>query len=71
MPKREIHPTWYPDAKVFCDGKLVFTTGSTKPELHVDVWSGNHPFYTGSQKTLDNEKCVERLIKKFSINFEV
>jgi len=50
MPKREIHPTWYPDAKVFCDGKLVFTTGSTKPELHVDVWSGNHPFYTGSQK---------------------
>ena len=43
MPKSEIHPKWYPDAKVFCNGEVVMTTGSTQPELHVDVWSGNHP----------------------------
>ena len=69
--KKKIHPKWYKNAKVFCDGRQIFCVGSTKPVLKTDVWSGNHPFYTGSQKTLDNEKCVERLIKKFSINFEV
>ena len=55
MPKSEIHPKWYPDAKVICNGEVVMTTGSTKPELHVDVWSGNHPFFTGTQKILDTE----------------
>ena len=55
MPKSEIHPKWYPDAKVICNGEVVMTTGSTQPELHVDVWSGNHPFFTGTQKILDTE----------------
>ena len=50
MPKSEIHPKWYPEAKVICNGEVVMTTGSTQPELHVDVWSGNHPFFTGTQK---------------------
>jgi large subunit ribosomal protein L31 len=67
MPKTDIHPTWYPDAKVFCDGKLVFKTGSTKPELNVDVWSGNHPFYTGSQKIIDSEGRVDRFMKKYGL----
>ena len=58
MPKSEIHPKWYPDAKVICNGEVVMTTGSTKPELHVDVWSGNHPFFTGTQKILDTEGRV-------------
>ena len=49
MTKSEIHPKWYPDAKVICNGEVVMTTGSTQPELHVDVWSGNHPFFTGTQ----------------------
>ena len=70
MPKKDIHPEWYPDAKVFCDGKLVFTTGSTKPELHVDVWSGNHPFYTGSQKIIDSEGRVDRFMKKYGLKSE-
>lgn len=52
MPKPEIHPTWYPDAKVICNGEVVMTVGSTQPEISVDVWSGNHPFYTGTQKLL-------------------
>ena len=49
MPKSDIHPTWYPDAKVICNGEVVMTTGSTQPEIHVDVWSGNDPFFTGTQ----------------------
>ncbi|MGF1523572.1 MAG: 50S ribosomal protein L31 [Leptolyngbyaceae cyanobacterium] len=67
MPKSEIHPEWYPEAKVYCDGKLVMTVGSTKPELHVDVWSGNHPFYTGTQKIIDTEGRVERFLRKYGM----
>ena len=63
MPKSEIHPKWYPDAKVICNGEVVMTTGSTQPELHVDVWSGNHPFFTGTQKILDTEGRVDRFMK--------
>ena len=65
MPKSEIHPKWYPDAKVICNGEVVMTTGSTQPELHVDVWSGNHPFFTGTQKILDTEGRVDRFMKKY------
>ena len=67
MAKPDIHPTWYPDAKVICNGEVVMTTGSTQPELHVDVWSGNHPFYTGTQKILDTEGRVDRFMRKYGM----
>ena len=67
MPKSNIHPTWYPEAKVICNGEVVMTTGSTQPELHVDVWSGNHPFFTGTQKILDTEGRVDRFMKKYGM----
>ncbi len=67
MPKPNIHPTWYPEAKVYCDGELVAVVGSTKPELHVDVWSGNHPFFTGTQKIIDTEGRVDRFNRKYGI----
>ena len=67
MAKPDIHPTWYPDAKVICNGEVVMTTGSTSPELHVDVWSGNHPFYTGTQKILDTEGRVDRFMRKYGM----
>ncbi|MCP9800867.1 50S ribosomal protein L31 [Synechococcus sp. RedBA-s] len=67
MPKADIHPTWYPEAKVICNGEVVMTTGSTHPELHVDVWSGNHPFYTGTQKILDTEGRVDRFMRKYGM----
>ena len=65
MAKTEIQPEWYPNAKVYCDGQLIMTTSSTKQNLYVDVWSGNHPFYTGSIKILDTEGRVERFMKKY------
>ncbi|MBW4469539.1 MAG: 50S ribosomal protein L31 [Stenomitos rutilans HA7619-LM2] len=67
MPKPDIHPKWYPDAKVYCNGEVVMTIGSTKPELHVDVWSGNHPFYTGTQKIIDTEGRVDRFLRKYGM----
>lgn len=68
MPKKDIHPKWYDESKVYCDGQLVMTVSSTKPELNVDIWSGNHPFYTGSQKMLDKEGRVERFMRKYGID---
>lgn len=67
--KAEIHPTYYPDAKVTCAscGKT-WTTGSTKKELRVDICSNCHPFYTGeSSRILDIEGQVDRFYKKLSV----
>ncbi|MFS8855381.1 50S ribosomal protein L31 [Synechococcus sp. H55.7] len=67
MPKKGIHPQWYPEAKVICNGEVVMTVGSTQPELKVDVWSGNHPFFTGSQKIIDSEGRVEKFMRKYGM----
>ena len=65
MPKKNIHPTWFSNTKVYCDGQLIMILGSTKAELNVDIWSGNHPFYTGSQRIIDAEGRVDRFLKKY------
>ncbi|NJK61239.1 MAG: 50S ribosomal protein L31 [Oscillatoriales cyanobacterium SM2_1_8] len=70
MPKPNIHPQWYPEAKVICNGEVVATVGSTKPELQVDLWSGNHPFYTGTQKIVDAEGRVDRFLRKYGFSAE-
>jgi large subunit ribosomal protein L31 len=62
MAKADIHPTWYPEAKVIFNGEVVMLVGSTKPEIHVEVWSGNHPFFTGTQKMIDTEGRVDRFL---------
>ena len=67
MPKSDIHPTWYPEANVICNGEVVMTTGSTQPEIQVDGLSGNHPFFTGTQKILDTEGRVDRFMRKYGM----
>jgi len=69
--KKDIHPTWYPDAKVICNGEVIMTVGSTKPELSVEIWSGNHPFYTGQQRLVDTEGQVERFLKRLQRREEI
>jgi large subunit ribosomal protein L31 len=64
MPKKGLHPEWY-NTQVFCDGKLILEVGTTKKELYVDIWAGNHPFYTGSQKIIDTEGRVEKFERKY------
>jgi len=66
MSKRNLHPKWY-KTQVFCDGKLVLEVGGTQDKLNVDIWSGNHPFYTGSQKIIDTEGRVEKFQKKYNL----
>jgi large subunit ribosomal protein L31 len=62
--KQEIHPEWYPDAKVILNGEVIMTVGATKPELNVEIWSGTHPFYTGQQRLLDTEGQVDRFMTR-------
>jgi large subunit ribosomal protein L31 len=62
--KKDIHPTYYPECKVYVGGEFIGTTGSTRPELHLDVWSGTHPYYTGQQRILDTEGQVDRFTKR-------
>ena len=50
--KPDIHPE-YMAATVRCSCGNEFETRSTKPELHVEVCSNCHPFYTGKQKLID------------------
>jgi large subunit ribosomal protein L31 len=62
--KEGIHPQWYPDAKVVVDGEVVMTVGATIPEIRVEIWSGTHPFYTGTQRLLDTEGQVDRFMRR-------
>jgi large subunit ribosomal protein L31 len=68
MPKADIHPKWSQKTPVFCDGKLICFIGSTKPELQVDIWLSNHPFYTKSQVMIDSEGRVEKFMKKYKLD---
>jgi large subunit ribosomal protein L31 len=68
MPKSNIHPTWFKDTPVLCDGKPLSFIGSTKKELQIDMWLGNHPFYTKSELVIDSEGRVERFMQKYGLS---
>ena len=62
--KSDIHPKYYPNAKVVCACGHVFTVGSTVPEIHIELCSACHPFYTGQQKLVDTARRVEKYVEK-------
>ena len=62
--KEGIHPNYQP-AKIVCACGNVIQTRSTRPEIHVELCSSCHPFYTGKQKLVDTAGRVERFRKKF------
>lgn len=64
--KAGIHPTWYEDALVVCACGNTWHTGSTKKEIHTDVCSACHPFYTGEQRIVDTAGQVERFMRRVS-----
>ena len=61
--KTEIHPE-YVEAHVRCTCGNEFTTRSTEAELHVEICSNCHPFYTGKQKLVDTGGRVERFRRR-------
>ena len=65
--KQGSHPK-YVDGTITCACGNVIKTRSTKPEIHVEVCSKCHPFYTGKQKLVDSGGRVERFNKRFGRN---
>lgn len=63
--REKIHPQYYPSAKVFYRGEVVMEVGATVPELHVEIWSGSHPFFTGQKTFVDTAGRVEKFQRKF------
>jgi large subunit ribosomal protein L31 len=61
--KADIHPEYVP-SHVRCTCGNEFWTRSTKPELHVEICSNCHPFYTGRQKLVDTGGRVERFRRR-------
>ena len=57
--KADIHPKWYPEAKVICACGNSFTVGATVPEISVQICYNCHPFYTGQMKYIDTAGRVE------------
>ncbi|HAJ34379.1 MAG TPA: 50S ribosomal protein L31 [Chloroflexi bacterium] len=62
--KADIHPKYYPNARVICSCGATWITGSTVPEIRTDVCSTCHPYYTGEQRIVDTAGQVERFMKR-------
>src|SRR3972149_9426730 len=62
----DIHPKWYPEAKVSCACGNAFVVGATVPEIQVEVCYNCHPFYTGQMKYVDTAGRVDTFHTKQS-----
>jgi|TARA_B110000263_G_scaffold24829_1_gene19036 large subunit ribosomal protein L31 len=65
--KKDIHPD-YVKAVVTCACGQTFETMATKGEVHTDICSVCHPFYTGKQRLVDTAGRVERFRRKYDQN---
>ena len=61
--KKDIHPKYYPDAKIICACGSMIEVGSTVKEMKVETCSSCHPFYTGKKKAMDTTGRVDRFKK--------
>jgi large subunit ribosomal protein L31 len=64
--KTKIHPD-YVEARVHCACGNEWHTRSTKPDLHVEICSNCHPFFTGQQRIVDTAGRVERFKRRYGI----
>jgi large subunit ribosomal protein L31 len=69
--KEGIHPKYYPDATVICACGNTWTTGATRKEIHTDVCSACHPFFTGEQRIVDTAGQVERFMRRLEKKVEL
>lgn len=64
--KKDIHPTYYPEAKITCACGASFTAGSTEQAIHVEVCSMCHPYYTGKEKLMDAAGRVDKFRQRMA-----
>ena len=62
--RKDIHPKYHGDCKVTCACGHTFVTGSTIPEIRVELCNQCHPFYTGKQKFVDTARRVEKFAER-------
>jgi large subunit ribosomal protein L31 len=62
--KPDIHPKWYPEAKVTCACGNTFTVGATVPAIETEVCYNCHPFFTGEQRIVDTAGQVDRFMRR-------
>ncbi len=62
--KKGIHPEYHEDAKIICACGNIIETGATRKEMHTEICSACHPFYTGKEKLIDSAGQVDRFKKK-------
>ena len=58
--KQDIHPTYFPKAKIVCSCGKTHQIGSTKEKMEVEICSNCHPFFTGQEKLIDTAGRVEK-----------
>ena len=63
--RENVHPA-YPTAKVHCACGATWETRSTHGDLHLDICSNCHPFFTGKQKLIDTQGRIDRFKKKYA-----
>ena len=61
-----IHPNYY-QAKVVCNCGNEFVTGSTKEDIHVEICSKCHSFYTGQQKATQARGRIDKFNRKYGV----
>ena len=67
--KKDIHPKYF-ESTITCGCGNLVKTRSTAGDMHVEICSSCHPFYTGKQKLLDTAGRVERFRKKYGLSEE-
>jgi len=66
--KKDIHPK-YEKVVIHCGCGSTFETRSTAKEIHAEICSMCHPFYTGKQKYVDTAGRIERFQKKYGTSY--
>ena len=67
--KLEIHPR-YVNSRIVCVCGNIIETRSTLPEIHVEICSSCHPYFTGKEKLMDTAGRIERFRRKYGIKEE-
>ena len=62
--KKDTHPAYH-DATITCACGKIYHIGSTQENMHVEICSNCHPFFTGKQKLIDTAGRVEKFRRKY------
>ena len=65
--KEGIHPNYY-QATVTCNCGNTFVTGSTRKDIHVEICSKCHSFYTGQQKAAAARGRIDKFNRKYGVS---